>query len=198
MTGVALGLLAVAGTGLAALGIEGRALRRQLAGAAPVPRAAAGISVLKPLSGVDDGLEGNLASFAAVDWPEFEVLLGIRDASDPALPVAQAAAARWPGRFRVVMQGADLGLNPKVSQLASLAAAARHSILVISDSNVRVEPGYLAEIAARLEDPEVGLVTTSSPGSGSGAAAPCSRTCTWPEGSPPASPRPSRSPGGTW
>ena len=159
MTGLALALLAVAGSGLAMLGIEGRALRRQLSGPAPVPREAAGISVLKPLSGVDDGLEGNLASFAAVDWPEFEVLLGIHDASDPALPVAQAAAARWPGRFRVVMQGADLGLNPKVSQLASLAAAARHSILVISDSNVRVEPGYLAEIAARLEDPEVGLVT---------------------------------------
>jgi ceramide glucosyltransferase len=159
MTGVALGLLAVAGTGLAVLGIEGRALRRQLAGRAPVPRAAAGISVLKPLSGVDDGLEANLASFAAIDWPDFEVLLGIHDASDLALPVARAAAARWSGRFRVVMQGADLGMNPKVSQLATLVGQARHSLLVISDSNVRVEPGYLAEIAARLEDPGVGLVT---------------------------------------
>jgi ceramide glucosyltransferase len=159
MTGVALGLLAVAVTGLAALGIEGRALRRQLRGAAPVPRATAGISILKPLSGVDDGLEANLASFAAIDWPEFEVLLGIHDASDPALPVARAAAARWPGRFRVVMQGPDLWMNPKVSQLATLVPAARHSLLVISDSNVRVEQGYLAEIAARLEDPGVGLVT---------------------------------------
>jgi ceramide glucosyltransferase len=159
MTGVALGLLAVAATGLIALGIEGRALRRQLRGGAPVPRAAPGISVLKPLSGGDDGLVANLASFAAIDWPEFEVLLGIHDASDLALPVAQAAEARWPGCFRVVMQGPDLGMNPKVSQLATLVGEARHSLLVISDSNVRVEPGYLAEIAARLEDPEVGLVT---------------------------------------
>jgi ceramide glucosyltransferase len=159
MTGVALGLLAVAATGLIALGIEGRALRRQLTGIAPVPRGAPGISVLKPLSGGDDGLVANLASFAAIDWPQFEVLLGIHDASDLALPVAQAAEARWPGCFRVVMQGPDLGMNPKVSQLATLVGEARHSILVISDSNVRVEPGYLAEIAARLEDPEVGLVT---------------------------------------
>jgi hypothetical protein len=159
MTGVALGFLAVAATGLIALGIEGRALRRQLRGTAPVPRGAPGISVLKPLSGGDDGLVANLASFAAIDWPEFEVLLGIHDASDLALPVAQAAEARWPGCFRVVMQGPDLGMNPKVSQLATLVGEARHSLLVISDSNVRVEPGYLAEIAARLEDPEVGLVT---------------------------------------
>jgi ceramide glucosyltransferase len=159
MTGVALGLLAVAATGLTVLGIEGRALRRQLRGAAPEPRGTPGISVLKPLRGVDDGLVANLASFAAIDWPQFEVLLGIHDASDLALPVAQAAEARWPGCFRVVMQGPDLGMNPKVSQLATLVGEARHSLLVISDSNVRVEPGYLAEIAARLEDPEVGLVT---------------------------------------
>ena len=159
MTGVALALLAVAGSGLAMLGLEGRALRRQLSGAAPVPRETAGISVLKPLRGVDDDLEANLASFAAQDWPDFEVLLGLHDESDPAARVARAAAARWPGRFRVVMQGAELGMNPKVSQLATLASEARHSLLVISDSNVRVEPGYLAEIAARLEDPEVGLVT---------------------------------------
>jgi ceramide glucosyltransferase len=159
MIGAALALLAIAGTGLAMLGVEGRALRRQLSGASPAPRAASGISVLKPLRGVDDDLEANLASFAAQDWPDFEVLLGLSDDTDPAGPVARAAETRWPGRFRVVMQGAELGMNPKVSQLASLAAAARHPILVISDSNVRVEPGYLAEIAARLEDPEVGLVT---------------------------------------
>jgi ceramide glucosyltransferase len=159
MTGVALLFLSIAGAGLAMLGVEGRALRRQLSGAAPVPRGTAGISVLKPLRGVDDGLEANLASFADQDWPGFEVLLGLHDAADPAAPVAHAAAARWPGRFRVVVQGTELGMNPKVSQLAALAAEARHGILVISDSNVRVGPGYLAEIAARLEDPGVGMVT---------------------------------------
>ena len=159
MTGAALLLLCFAGVGLAVLGIEGRALRRQLSGPAPIPRGSAGISVLKPLRGVDDDLEANLASFAAQEWPEWEVLLGLHDGADPAAPVAHAAVARWPGRFRVVVQGPDLGMNPKVSQLASLVPAARHRILVISDSNVRVEPGYLSEIAARLEDPEVGLVT---------------------------------------
>ena len=159
MTSVALALLGIAGVGLAMLGVEGRALRRRLRGPVPAPRGSEGLSVLKPLRGVDDDLLANLESFADQDWPAFEVLLGLHDAADPAAPVAHAAAARWPGRFRVVIQGADLGMNPKVSQLASLTAAARYPILVISDSNVRVEPAYLSEIAARLEDPEVGLVT---------------------------------------
>lgn len=159
MTGAALLFLGVAAIGLLVLVVEGRALRRQLSAAPPVPRDRVGISVLKPLRGADDGLSGNLASFADQDWPDLEVLLGLRDPADPAAPVAREAEARWPGRFRVVPVEADLGMNPKVSQLAVLAAAARHPILVISDSNVRVRPGYVAEIAARLEDPSVGLVT---------------------------------------
>jgi ceramide glucosyltransferase len=159
MTGVALLFLSLAGAGLAMLGVEGRALRRKLSGPAPSPRGAPGISVLKPLRGIDDDLEANLATFAAQDWPGCEVLLGLHDLSDPAEPLARAAVERWPGRFRVVVQEGERGMNPKVSQLAGLAAAARHGILVISDSNVRVGPGYLAEIAAWLEDPEVGMVT---------------------------------------
>jgi ceramide glucosyltransferase len=159
MTGVALLFLSLAGAGLAMLGVEGRALRRKLSGPAPSPGGAPGISVLKPLRGIDDDLEANLATFAAQDWPGCEVLLGLHDLSDPAEPLARAAVERWPGRFRVVVQEGERGMNPKVGQLAGLAAAARHGILVISDSNVRVVPGYLAEIAARLEDPEVGMVT---------------------------------------
>ena len=160
MTGVALLFLAVAGRWAWPCS---RSRGAPSAGSSPVPRrfraGSAGISVLKPLRGIDDDLEANLASFADQDWPVFEVLLGLHDDADPAASMAHAAAARWPGRFRVVIQGPELGMNPKVSQLAALVAAARHELLVISDSNVRVEPGYLAEIAARLEDPEVGLVT---------------------------------------
>jgi ceramide glucosyltransferase len=61
--------------------------------------------------------------------------------------------------MRVVVQRAEAGLNPKVNQLVGLARAARHDLLVVSDSNVRVRPGYLQGIAAALADPAVGLVT---------------------------------------
>jgi ceramide glucosyltransferase len=163
---LALTLIAAGLLGTAMLLLQLAALRRHLAAPAPAPRGRPGISVLKPLCGLDDDLEGNLETFAALEWPDYEVLLGVRSAEDPALPVARSAVARHPARFRLVFQRGEPGLNPKVNQLATLSRAARHGILVVSDSNVRVEKGYLAEIAALLEDPGVGLVTHAVAGVG--------------------------------
>ena len=125
----------------------------------PRPRNRRGISILKPLCGLDDDLAANLECFAALDYAPYELCLGVRDRDDAAYPVAIAFARRHPRTVRVVLQRGTPGLNPKVNQLATLARAARYDIVVVSDSNVRVAPGYLDEIAAHLEDPRVGLVT---------------------------------------
>ncbi|MBK9518294.1 MAG: glycosyltransferase [Anaeromyxobacter sp.] len=163
---LALTLLAAAGLGTALLLLQLAALRRHFRIPAAAPRGRPGVSVLKPLCGVDDDLAANLECFAALDWPDYEVLLGVRGPEDAACPVARRLVARHPGRFRLVFQRGEPGQNPKVNQLITLARAARHPILVVSDSNVRVEPGYLAEIAALLEDPGVGLVTHAIVGVG--------------------------------
>lgn len=156
--------------GLLALLVQHASLRRHLRGAAPAPATPdaelPGISILKPLCGVDDGLEENLASFAALAYPRYEVLLGVKSARDPAFAVARAAARLWPERMRLVLQRDDPGRNPKVNQLIGLARAAQHPLLVVSDSNVRVAPDYLAGIAAAMRDPSVGLVTHPVCGAG--------------------------------
>jgi ceramide glucosyltransferase len=125
------------------------------------------ISILKPLCGVDEGLDENLRSFAQLDYPLYEVVLGVASAADPAYALAQRIVAERPDRYRLVLQESAAGLNPKVNQLVTLARAARFDVLLISDANVRiVEPGYLPEIAAWLEDPTVGLVTHGASGCG--------------------------------
>jgi ceramide glucosyltransferase len=159
-------LFVAAVAGLTLIGLQSFSLRRHLGEVAPVPRQLPGLSILKPLCGADDELEANLACFATLDYPSFELLLGVASTADAAYPVACAAARRWPDRVRVVLQRGEPGMNPKVNQLITLQAAARQAIVVVSDSNVRVEPGYLHEIAALLEDPEVGLVTHSVAGVG--------------------------------
>lgn len=159
-------LLAAAAVGTAVLLVQLVALRRHLGRAPAAPRGRPAVSILKPLCGADDELERNLECFAALDWPDYEVVLGVRDAGDAACPVARRLEARHPGRFRLVLQRGEPGLNPKVNQLVTLAREARHDVLVVSDSNVRVEPGYLAEVVALLEDPSVGLVTHAIAGVG--------------------------------
>jgi ceramide glucosyltransferase len=116
------------------------------------------ISILRPLCGIDDDLPTLLDEIAVLDYPEYEVLLGVRDPRDPAYLVAVAAARRHE-RLRVVLQRDERGANPKVNQLITLARTAHHDLLVVSDSNVRLPPGYLDEIADHLADPQVGLVT---------------------------------------
>jgi ceramide glucosyltransferase len=156
---VSVTLFAVALLGLAVIAVQCLTLVRHLRRPGPPPARTPPMSILKPLCGLDDGLAQNLASFAALAYPEYEVVLGLRTADDPALGVAREATRRWPGRFRIVFQRGEPGYNPKVNQLVTLARAARHDVLVVSDSNVRVEQGYLAGIAAALEDEAVGLVT---------------------------------------
>jgi ceramide glucosyltransferase len=152
-------LLALAWLGVVLAAVQLLALRRHLSRPVKPPAALPSISVLKPLCGIDDDLWSNLESFAGLDYPDYEVLLGARDRADPAWSVAEAAEARWPGRFRAVLQRGEAGLNPKVNQLIGLAAAARHDVLLVSDSNVRAPAGYLHDVAAHLSDPAVGLVT---------------------------------------
>ncbi|MHB8416954.1 MAG: glycosyltransferase, partial [Myxococcales bacterium] len=144
---------ALALAGVVIVAIQSASLRRQIDEPAQVARRLPPISVLKPLCGIDDDLPGNLAGFAALDYPTYEVLLGVAGAHDDAYPIACAAAARWPERFRVVLQRGETGLNPKINQLVTLSQAARHDLLVVSDSNVRVEPGYLECCVSRAWDP---------------------------------------------
>jgi ceramide glucosyltransferase len=158
--------MAASGVGLGLLAVHVVVLRRHLRGAVATPTQRPPISILKPLCGLDDRLLQNLSTFADLPYPNYEVLLGLRDADDGAYETAVAVARRWPRRFRVVLQSGEPGLNPKVNQLMTLARAARNDILVISDSNTRVPAGYLDEIAAHLADESVGLVTHPIVGQG--------------------------------
>ncbi len=125
------------------------------------------VSICKPLAGQDDELAANLASFAAIDYPTYEVLLGVASKTDLAYPVAIDFVHTHPWvDARVVVTDPAAATNPKVAQLVGLEAVATGEVLVISDSNIRVEPRYLSNLVAELERPGVGLVTSLIAGAG--------------------------------
>lgn len=118
-----------------------------------------GVSVLKPLCGLEPDLDRNLRSFSDQTYPAFEVLCGTRDADDPALDVVQRLAIERPSRFQALPGAPTIGANPKVNTLAHLLPHARHSIIVIADSDIRVGPTYLERLVPPFTDPTVGVVT---------------------------------------
>jgi ceramide glucosyltransferase len=158
-------LVSIAVLGFFILLVQRAALSFALRGPPSVPTRRPGISLLKPLCGVDDALAENLRSFSELDYPEFEVLLGVKDRLDAAWPLACALAAR-DARFRVVQQRSTPGLNPKVNQLVTLAAEAKHELLLVSDSNARLPSEALHEVAALFEDAAVACVTHPVSGRG--------------------------------
>ncbi|MFT3766069.1 MAG: glycosyltransferase [Minicystis sp.] len=136
---------------------------------APAPSVRPWVSILKPVAGADDELRENLESFAALDYPAFEIVLGVASPDDPAVPVVQAFIAAHPDlAARLVWTTPPRGevKNPKVAQLIDLTRAARGSVIVVSDANVRVPRGYLASIVSCLLRPGVGLVSSVITGTG--------------------------------
>jgi ceramide glucosyltransferase len=118
------------------------------------------VTVLKPLCGVEPLLEENLRSFCTQDYPEYEIVLGVRTPDDRAVAVAdRLAAEEHRCRLELVVDGRMFGPNAKVSNLANMREHAKHDVVVVSDSDMQVDAGWLARVVAPLADPAVGLVT---------------------------------------
>ncbi len=117
------------------------------------------ISVLKPVKGLDHALKEDLEGFCTQDYPEYEVLIGFMGRNDPAVPVAEELARKYP-YVKLVFGSEELGANEKVSNLYSLSRDAKYGLLAVSDSDMRVDGNYLKTIAEEYtSEPGTGLVT---------------------------------------
>jgi ceramide glucosyltransferase len=120
------------------------------------------ITVLKPLHGEEPMLAEALATLCEQSYPaEFQVVFGVSDEADTAIPVVRALQARYPARdLLLVVNATRHGSNPKIGNLINMLPAARHATIVIADSDVHARPDYLRRLADALERPNVGLVST--------------------------------------
>ena len=118
------------------------------------------VSILKPLSGLDDKLFDNLSSFCTLDYPVYEILFSLQNRNDPAYKVAKKIQDKYPAKnITIVVERCNAGYNPKINNLIPSCRKARHPYILISDSNVMVGKNYLQEIMRHIQDPAVGLVS---------------------------------------
>jgi ceramide glucosyltransferase len=119
------------------------------------------VTVLKPVYGLEKHLKANLRSICLQDYPEYQVIFCVQQLDDPALPLALELQQEFGrGRVSVVVADVQAGPNGKVNNLLGGLRDARHDILVISDSDVRVCPDYLRTMVTPLAEPQVGCVCT--------------------------------------
>jgi ceramide glucosyltransferase len=119
------------------------------------------VTLLKPICGLEKDLEKNLRSCCEQDYPVYQIVLSVQRADDPALPLLHALAAEYGAeRVTVAVAEGEALTNGKIHNLVGAIRVARHGILVISDSDVRVDRDYLRVITAPLSDPGVGYACT--------------------------------------
>lgn len=129
--------------------------------APPPPKSWPPVTVLKPVCGLEKDLAQNLRSACLQDYPEFHVVLSAQKSDDPALPLLYEIQREFGAeRVDVVIDDAQTAPNGKIRNLLGALPRARHPVLVISDSDVRLRPDYLKTIVAPLAEPGVGCACT--------------------------------------
>ncbi len=117
------------------------------------------VSVLKPLRGLDPNTFEAFASQASQNYPKYEILFGVADISDPAVPQVRRLQEQFPDVCIRLIAGRKELANGKAGVLAHLGDHARHSVWVINDSDIKVGPEYLSTVVAPLQESSIGVVT---------------------------------------
>jgi ceramide glucosyltransferase len=118
------------------------------------------VSLIKPVCGLEKGLEENLATSLEQDYPDYEVVYAVQRPDDPALPVLERLRARAPGKVKVVLDEACAGPNGRLCNILNATRRADGEVLVYSDSDMHLDRGYLEAVTAPLEDAAVGVSCT--------------------------------------
>jgi ceramide glucosyltransferase len=118
------------------------------------------VTMLKPLKGIDPKIWESFCSHCEQQYPSFQLIFGVSDPADPAIEFVRKLQAKYPKlAIELIVCDRTLGANIKVSNLAQMLPLARHELLLVNDSDIRVAPDYLRNVVAPFADPSVGLVT---------------------------------------
>lgn len=161
LTGLGLVLAAAAAAYalLAAIAVVIATVRPRRSASCATPARPA-VTVLKPLCGNEYELYEQLCSVCAQDYPQFQLIFGLQNPSDTALPSVRRVQHQFHALdIDCVIDPTRHGVNAKVSNLINMLSRCKHDLLIIADSDIEVPPDYLARVLAPLADPRVGLVT---------------------------------------
>jgi ceramide glucosyltransferase len=119
-----------------------------------------GVSIVRPVCGMENFTEQTLLSGFRLKYPNYEILFCVAQASDPVVPLLQRLIELHPDVPARLLVGAEhISANPKLNNVAKGWAAAAHAWIVMADSNVLMPPDYLHRLL-RVWRADTGLVSS--------------------------------------
>jgi len=119
-----------------------------------------GVSILKPLRGVDPQMYESFRSHCIQDYPEYEIIFGVSEPDDPAVEAVERLIREFPNcKVRLLVCPEVLGNNRKTSNLVQMLAFAQYDHILINDSDIFVTPDYLRRVMSPFARTQVGMVT---------------------------------------
>ncbi len=164
-------LLALGGLAYMVLALLGaRSFARWLRGRVGTPEFAPGVTVLKPLKGVDSRMYEALASHCRQGYAgAYELLFGVSSAEDPACAVVERLRREFPDvAMRLLVCEERLGTSGKVSNLVQMLRGASYEYVVVNDADIAAGPRYLERVMRGFADERVGMVTAPYVGRAAG------------------------------
>ncbi|ORY37636.1 hypothetical protein BCR33DRAFT_721370 [Rhizoclosmatium globosum] len=123
------------------------------------PQESPGVSILRPLKGADSNLRDNLESTFLLEYPKYEIMFSVAEATDPAIAVVKDLMEQYPNvDAKLIVGDIHVGVNPKVNNMVKSYDASKYEIVWIVDSNVTVTPHTLTRAIYHLLQPNVGLI----------------------------------------
>ncbi|ESO97458.1 hypothetical protein LOTGIDRAFT_214304 [Lottia gigantea] len=122
------------------------------------PEDTPGVSIIKPLMGVDPNLKHNLETFFNLDYPSYELLFSVQDENDPAILLVKSLIESYPkADVKLFIGLKHVGPNGKINNMIRAYEAAKHNLILISDSGIKMNEDSLSEMASCMVK-DVGLV----------------------------------------
>lgn len=119
-----------------------------------------GVTILRPVSGLENNLERTLTSAFILDHPKKEIIFCVARDNDPVIPLVKKLMEQYSDVSAKLLIGDDpISDNPKLNNLVKGWRAAQYDFVVMTDSNVLMPHDYIALLFARFKE-DTGLVTS--------------------------------------
>lgn len=117
-----------------------------------------GISIIKPLMGVDENLLENLETFFVMDYPIYEILFCVQDCTDPVINIVKHLMEKYPNiDAKLFSGGKNVGINPKINNMIQGYEVAQYEFIMISDAGLKMASDSLYDMYSLMTE-RVGLV----------------------------------------